>query len=107
MRQGRVVLAEFVPQEKKRFFWFAFARDQAERPITDFLAARKPFVGPGKENRSGQSALHDAVDVPAKHLGLLLLSVPDRVHSKFAKNKGTIFGKILEAQQVTLEGVLV
>src|SRR2546423_2921575 len=98
MRKGRVVPAKLVPEKKKRFLWFAFARDESERPIGDLLAAGEPFVGPGEENRPGQAALHHAVDMPAEHLGLLVLAVADRVHPEFAKNERTIFGKILEAQ---------
>src|SRR2546423_11538979 len=107
MRKRRVVPAEFVPEKEKRFFWFAFARDKTERPIADLLAAGEPFVGPGEENRPGEPALHHAVDVPAEHLGLLVLGVANRVHPEFAENERAIFGKILEAQQITLEGVLI
>src|SRR5207237_3735880 len=107
MRQGGVVLAELVAQEKERLLRFALARDQTKRPIGDLLSAGEPFIGPGKEDRPGQSAFHDAVDVPAEHVGLLVLRVTYRVHAEFAEDERAIFGEILQAQEVTLERVLV
>src|SRR5205807_2413897 len=102
MRQGGVVLAELVPQEKERLLWFALARDQTERPISDLLSAGEPFIGPSKEDRPGQPAFHDAVDVPAEDVGLLVLRVADGVHAEFAEDERAIFGEILQAQEVTL-----
>src|SRR5437588_7204496 len=100
MRQGGVVLAELLAQEKERLLRFALARDQTECPISDLLSAGEPFVGPGKEDRSGQPAFYDAVDVPAEHVGLLVLGVADSVHAEFAEDERPIFGKILQAQEV-------
>src|SRR5256714_4478752 len=107
MRKSGVILTELVAQKEKGFLRFALARDQTERPIVDFLAAGKPFVGPGEENGPGQSAFDHAVDVPAEHLGLLVLAVADRVHPELAENERTILGEILETQEVTLERVLI
>src|SRR2546423_12489782 len=107
MRQGGVVLAEFVPKEKEGLLWFALARDKPERPVGDLLPAGEPFVSPGKENSAGQTAFHHAVDMPAEHCGLLILGVANRVHPEFAEDERTILGEILQAQEVTLECVLV
>src|SRR6478672_12045014 len=107
MRQGGVVVAEFIAKEKERLLRFALARDESESPVADLLPAGEPFVGPGEQYRSGEAALHHAVDVPAEHLGLLVLRMADRVHSEFPKDERTIFGKILETEQVALERVLV
>src|SRR6516164_5440609 len=91
----------------KRLFWLALARDDAERPIRNFLAAREPFVRPGEKNRSSQTAFHHAVDVPAKHFGLLLLRVPDRVYPEFTEDERMLAGEILQPQQIALEVALV
>src|SRR5690349_8602847 len=103
MRKGRIILAEFLAQRVERFFWATIARDDAECPIGHFLPAGKPLVRPGKQNRSGQSAFRDALDVPAEHLGLLVLRMANRVHSELAENERTFLGQILQPQEVTLE----
>ena len=91
----------------ERLLRFALPRDEAERPIRNFLAAREPFVRPGEKNRSGQTAFHHAVNVPAEHFGLLVLRMPDRVHAELTKNKRMFAGEILQPQQVTFEIALI
>ena len=84
MRQRGIILAEFFSQCVERFFWLPLTGDNAERPIGYFIAASEPFVSPGKQNRSRQPALRHTFDVPAKHLGLLVLRVANRVHPELA-----------------------
>src|SRR5215470_7686784 len=91
----------------QRFLWLASASDQPERPIRNFLLAGVPFVRPGKENGAGESAFDHAVDMPAQHICLFVLTVPDRVHPEFAKDKRTLFGEILQSEEITLEVALV
>src|SRR5438477_4088843 len=91
----------------ERLLWLSIASDQPERPIRNFLLAAVPFVGPGKVNRTGESAFDHAVDMPTQHICLFVLTVPDRVHPKFAKNKRMLLGEILQAEQITLEIALV
>ena len=95
MRQSRVVLAEFVPKEKEGLLWFARARDQPERPVGDLLPAGEPFVSPGKENGAGQTAFHHAIDMPAKHFGLLVLGMSDGIHTEFTENERMLASEIL------------
>src|SRR3982751_6577629 len=83
--------------------WLSIARDQTECPICDFLLARVPFVGPGEENGAGQSALDYAVDVPAQHFRLLVLTMSNRVHPKFAENERTLLSEILQTEEITFE----
>src|SRR6476620_1476977 len=90
----------------QRFFWLSIASDQSECPIRDFLLAGVPFVGPRKEDCAGQSAFNYAIDMPAQHVRLLVLSVPDRVHPEFAKDKRTLLGEILQSEEITLEVAL-
>ena len=91
----------------ERLLWLALPRDNPERPVRNFLASRKPFIRPGKKNRSGQTAFHHAVNVPAEHFGLLVLRMPDRVHAELTKNKRMFAGEILQPQQVTFEIALI
>src|ERR1700757_1506451 len=91
----------------QRFLWLSIARDQPERPIRDFLLAGVPFVGPGKENRTGEPAFDHAVNVPTQHVRLLILSMPDGVHSKLAEDERPLFRKVLQTQKVTLEIALI
>src|SRR6516164_4696108 len=98
MRRSRIVSAELFLNRVKRFLWLALACDDTERPIRNFLAASEPFVRPGEKNRSGQTALHHAVDVPTKHFGLLLLRMPDRVHAELAEDKRMFPSEILQSR---------
>src|SRR5215831_5461896 len=98
MRRSRIVSSELFLNRVKRLFRFAFARDNAESPVSNFLPAREPFVRPSEKNRSGQAAFYHAVDVPAEHLRLLLLRMPDRVHTEFTENKGMAGGEILQSR---------
>src|SRR5437016_4115167 len=103
MRKNGVVLPEFFAQGMKCFFWLPIARDKSECPIRDLLFASVPFVSPRKEDRAGESTLDHAIDMPAQHFGLLILAVPDRVHPEFAQDERTIFGQILQTEEITLE----
>src|SRR3981081_2098192 len=95
MRRAGTIPAEVVAQNVKRFFGLARARDNSKGPIGNFLIARVPFVGPGKEDGSSEAAAHDAVNVPAEHLGLLFLRMPDGVHAELTENERTFFRQIL------------
>src|SRR5881398_2159044 len=103
VRKDGVVLSKFFAQSMERFFWLTIARDQPECPISNLLFAGVPFVSPGKENGASESTFDDAIDVPAQHFGLLILAVPDRIHSEFAKDERTIFDEILQTKEITLE----
>ena len=107
MRRSRIVSSELFLNRVERLLRLALPRDDAERPVRNFLAAREPFVRPGEKNRSGKTAFHHAVDVPAKHFGLLLLRMPDRVHAEFTEDKRMFAGEILQPQQVTFEIALI
>src|SRR5262245_35293293 len=98
MRGSRTVSTDLFLNRVKRLFRFAFARDDTESPVRNFLPARVPFVRPGEKNRSGQAAFYHAVDVPAEHLRLLLLRMPDRVHTEFAEDKRMLAGEILQSR---------
>src|SRR5215469_9451581 len=98
MRRSRIVSGELFLNRVKRLFRFAFARDNAKSPVSNFLPAREPFVRPGEKNRSGQATFHHAVDVPAQHLRLLPLRMPDRVHTEFAEDKWMLAGEILQSR---------
>src|SRR5262249_34259122 len=91
----------------ERLFRPALARDDAKRPIRNFLPAGEPFVRPGEKNRSSQTALHHAVDMPAKHFGLLLLRMPDRVHPEFSEDERMFAREILQSEQIALEIALI
>src|SRR2546422_11692363 len=95
VRKNGIVLPEFLAQSMERLFWLPIARDKPKCPIGNLLFAGVPFVGPGKENCASESTFDHAVDVPAQHFGLLILTVPDRVHPEFAEDERTIFGEIL------------
>src|SRR3977135_1395104 len=103
MRKNGSLLPEFCAQGMKRFFWLPIARDKSECPISDLLFAGIPFVGPGKENRARDPTFDPPNDMPAEHFGLLILSVPDRVHPEFAQDERTIFGQILQTEEIALE----
>src|ERR1700745_2041841 len=96
MRRSRTVTSELLLNRVERLLRFSLARNNAERPVRNFLIARKPFVRPGKKNRSGETAFRHAVDMPAKHFGLLLLRVPNRVHAEFTQNKRMLASEILQ-----------
>ena len=89
------------------FLRFPLACDEPERPIANFLSTGKPLVRPGKKNGSGQTALHDAIDMPGEHFSLLFLRMPESVHAKFAQDERALVGQILQTQQITLEIALV
>src|SRR6478672_6621104 len=98
MRRSRIVSTDLFLNRVERLLRLAVARDDAESPIRNLLPARKPFVRPGEKNRSGQTAFHNAIDVPAKHFGLLLLRMPDRVHAELAEDKRMFPSEILQPQ---------
>src|SRR6516165_10081133 len=98
MRRSRIVSAELFLNRVERLLWLAVARDDTESPIRNLLPTRKPFVSPGEKNRSGQAAFHHAVDVPAEHLRLLLLRMPDGVHAELAEDKRMFPSEILQSQ---------
>src|SRR4026208_193560 len=89
------------------FFGLSIASDQSKRPIRDFLLAGVPFVSPGKEDCAGESAFNDAIDMPTQHFRLLVMSVPNRVHPEFTKDKRALFGEILQSKKITLEVALI
>src|SRR5215475_15980624 len=107
MRRSRIVSTELFLNRIERLLRLAVARDDTESPVRNLLPARKPFVRPGKENRSGQTAFHHAIDVPAEHFGLLLLRMPDRIHAKFTEDERMLAGEILQPQQIPFEIALV
>src|SRR5690348_14450584 len=107
MRQYGIVLPQFFAQEVQRFFWLSLPSDQSKRPIRDFLLAGVPFIGPGKEDRARETAFNHTIDMPAQHFRLLVLSVPDRVHSEFAKDKRAFLGEILQSKEIPLEVALI
>ena len=77
--------------------------DKAEGPVENFVAAPVPLIGPGVENRSGQATADHGVEVPADHLGLLLLGVADRVHAELTHHERLVVSEVLEACQVALK----
>ena len=97
----------FFWRAKNDLFGRAIAPNESERPVGDLLFAGVPFVGPGEKNRSGQTAAHDAVDVPAEHFGLLVFAVANRVHPEFAEHERFFFRQILQSQQILFEIALV
>src|SRR5437016_8128468 len=103
MRQRRIVLTKPVAQRAERLLRLALARNDSKSPVHYFVAAGKPFVRPGKQNRPGQSALGHAFDVPAQHFRLFVLRVANRVHSELAQDERTLAGQILQEQKVALE----
>ena len=48
-----------------------------------------------------------AINVPAKHLGLLVFRVAKRIHAEFAQNEWSIFGQILQPQEIAFEITLI
>src|SRR5207253_7021794 len=84
-------------------FRFALARHDPASPVRHFVAAGKPFVRPGNQDCSSQSAFGHALDVPADHFRLLILRMSDRVHAELAQNERTLASEILQAQKVTFE----
>src|SRR5919106_4410366 len=102
-RQSGVVLPELFPKRVKRFLRLPLPGYNPKAQTRDSLTAGKPFVRPGKENRSGKTALHHAIDVPTEHFGLFLLRMPEGVHAEFAKNQRPFFRQILQPQQVALK----
>ena len=98
MRQGGIVSPQFFFKRVERFLWFALPCDDPKCPVCNFLAASKPFVSPGKKNRSGKATFYDAIDVPTEHVGLLVFRMPDRVHAEFPKDKRMLTSEILEPQ---------
>ena len=53
MWESRIILTEFVAERVERFFRLALTGHDSKRPIHHFVAAGKPFVCPGKQNRPG------------------------------------------------------
>src|SRR5262245_23637339 len=98
MRRNRIVPTKLFLNLVERLLRLALTRDDAERPVHNVLAARKPFVRPGEKNRAGKTTFHHAVDVPAKHLRLLLLRMPDGVHAEFTEDKRLFSSEILQPQ---------
>src|SRR4029453_14829320 len=98
MRGSRILPSELLLNRVERLLRLSLPRDDAERPVPNFLASRKPFIRPGEKNCSGQTAFHHAVNVPAEHFGLLVLRMPDRVQSQLTKNKRMFAGEILQPQ---------
>ncbi len=107
MRERRIVLSKFFLKGKERFLRRAIAPDESERPIGDLLFTGEPFVGPGEKNRSRQAAAHDAVNMPAQHLGLLVFAVANRIHPEFAEHERFFLRQVLQAQEIFLEIALV
>src|SRR5438093_11534589 len=107
MRRSRIIPSELLLNRVERFLRLALPRDDAERPVRNFLASCKPFIRPGEKNRSGQTAFHHAVNVPDEQFGLLILRTPDRVLTDLRKTTRMLAGEILQPQQVTFEIALI
>src|SRR5215211_245754 len=98
MRRNRIIGSELLLNRVERLLRLALPGDDAECPVGNFLAARKPFVCPGEKNRSGKTGFHYAVDVPTKHFGLLLLRMANGVHAEFTEDERMFAGEILQPQ---------
>src|ERR1041385_2576281 len=107
MREGGVVLSELFLQSEECLLTSAIAPNEPKRPIGDLLLAGVPFIGPGEEDRSRETAADDTVDVPAEHPGLLLLAVADRVHAEFPEHERFFLGQVLQAEEVFFKIALV
>jgi hypothetical protein len=73
MGQSGIASAQFFFNSMERLLRFALPRDDPKCPICNFLAAGKPFVGPGKKSSPGKTAFYYAVDVPPEHFSLFVL----------------------------------
>ena len=88
MWQSGIVSPQFFFHRVKRLLRFAIARDDAEGPISNFLATGEPLVRPREKNRARQAAFHDTVDMPSEDFSLLVLRMPDRVHPELPRISG-------------------
>src|SRR5436309_15049534 len=103
VRKNGVVLPKLFAQSMERFFWLPIARDQTECPVGDLLFAGVPFIGPGKENGASESTFDHAIDMQAQHFGLVVLDVPDRVHTEFANGEWKMFCEFLMRKVIILD----
>ena len=94
---------EEFPDRGEGFLGSAVATDEPEVPVEDLVASAEPLVGPGVKDRPGESATHHGIEMPADHLGLLLLGVADGVHAELPHDEGLVLGEVLESGQVALE----
>ena len=70
------------------------------------MSAAEPLIRPGIDNRAGETPANNAFDVPAQHLRLLLLGMPNRIHAEFTKDERLVVGQILKARQIAIEIIL-
>jgi hypothetical protein len=99
----RLVAGEEAPDGGECLLRFAFPGHQAEGPVGDLGSAAEPLVGPGVDDRPGQPPAHDALDVPLKHLALLVLGVADGVHPELTEDERPVLREVLQASEVSLE----
>ena len=105
-RGQRTIAGKQIPDSLQRRLRRAVAPHKSERPIQNLLPAAIPLVGPRVDDRPRQPAAHHALDVPAQHLGLLLLGVPDRVHPEFTEDERLVLREVLQPGEVAVEVVL-
>src|SRR5689334_1881762 len=107
MGQHRIILAKLFFERVVGFFWLPVASHDAERSIRSLRPTGKPLVSPRTRNRPGESTFSDDLDVPAKHLSMLVLRMTDRVHAELARDQRPLLRRVLLSQQVTFEVALI
>src|SRR5436190_20366484 len=86
-RQGKI--SECASNRLKRRLGLTITRGQAELPIENFAAAPVPFVGPGKNERTGTTGGTDCAHLAFQTARLLNQTVPNAVEADFTHYKGT------------------
>src|SRR5690242_21162998 len=107
MRQRGIILSEFFLKREERFLRATITPNESERPVSNLLFARVPFVSPGKKDGSGEAAAHHTVDMPAQHLRLFLFGMANRIHPELAEHEWFFLGQILQPEKVFFEIALV
>ena len=72
----------------------------AESPILDRMTPRVPVIRPGKDEASGHAHQSGFAQMADQELGLLRLTVPQRIHTELAENKRSVADEILQPEKV-------
>src|ERR1051326_98403 len=84
----------------------ALARDDAELPIVDFVAAAEPFIGPGRDEKSGTPAGKNSSRLPFERASLGRLTMTKAGEANLSHHERALVRQILQASNVGLQLLL-
>src|SRR6266850_1478085 len=97
---------EYLADDLESRLRLALARNDAELPIINVVASTKPFISPGKNEKTGAAAGKNGARLPFEHPSLRGLAIAQAVQTNFSHHERTFVREILQTRHVCLQFVL-